>query len=79
MSDQRIRRGERFIIEGQIKLRRRNIRAQWPTDLNAAHRATACRATADIVDQLAKRNTERDFKQAAMFDISGKLDGHRPL
>ena len=54
----------------------RNIRAQWSTDLHAAHGTAASRATADIMHKFAKRDAERNFVKATMLYVPGDLDGH---
>src|SRR5947209_4804767 len=44
---------------------------------HGAHRAATGGASANIVDQFAKRDAESRFEQSAMADVAGELDRHR--
>src|SRR5437762_11064053 len=76
MADQPVARRKGLIVERRIEQRTGEIGPERSADLHRANGAARESASADIVDQFAKRDAERGLEQAAVLDIAGKLDRH---
>src|ERR1700730_17077815 len=77
MTDQAIARREGLIVEWRVEQFPRKIRTERAADLHRAHGAAGKSSAADIIDQLAKRDTKSNYEQAATFVIARRLDRHR--
>src|SRR5690606_18898299 len=77
MANQAISGRERLIVERRIEQSAWKIGAERAADLHGAHWTTARRATTDIVNQFAERDTEGGLKEPAIPDIASDLDRHR--
>ena len=76
MADQAVARREGFVVERRIEQLAREISPERAADLHRAHGPSGERAAADVIDEFAKRDAERNFEQAAMPDIARELDRH---
>src|SRR5436305_1662180 len=76
VADQAVGLGEGLVVEGEVEEQPREIGAERSADLHRAHRPSAPRAAADVVDQLAERDAEGSLVEAGMLDVAGKLDRH---
>ena len=66
-----------LVVERNIPLRRRHIRAQRPAHLHRLDRPAAGRAAAVVEQQLAQRHTEGHLDQPAVADVARQLHQQR--
>ena len=74
VADHRVVGGERLVVERQVEAVDGQVRAQRAADLRGANRATAGRATTEVVDQLVEGDAERGLDDAAVGDVAGQLE-----
>ena len=72
--EQRAGRGERLVVDGQVELLGRQVRAERAAHLHGAHGATAGGAATPLLDELAHRDAERHLDDAAAGDVAGQLE-----
>src|SRR5690606_5156981 len=77
VTDQRVGGGIGFVVELDVELVGVDVGAERAADLHRLDRPAGLGAAADVVDQLAQRDAERDFEQAAVLDVARELDRHR--
>ena len=68
---------ECLVVQRCVQLLRRQVRAEWATNLNSFHRAPAGGTTTPVFNEFAQRNAETFLDEAAAFDIACELEGQR--
>ncbi len=66
--------GECLVVEAQVELGGRQVRAEWPAHLDGTHGPAAAGAAAESLDQIAEGLPKRGLDEAAAGHVAAELE-----